>query len=383
MAVVAVFFSGYLAYYALFVAKKPKLACKDTKFRTFLLDHCPVISEKYSPTIWCFESRAQTILRSFLKSAPMLTYEGELIKMEDGGQILLDWYQNDNDIYPDTETRPTVLLLPGLTGTSSDSYVLQYVHEAAQHGYRSVVFNNRGNGGVKLLTARTYCATNTEDLAFVVSFIKDRYPNAPLIGAGISLGGMILFQYLSKMGSESKLQAGMCVSVAWNVFESYVELEKPGINRHVLNRALAKNLVYSIQRNVEVFEQHFDDIDHVFKSSTIREFDDRFTSKMFGYEDWQDYYKDACIHNRVHKLRVPVLVLSAADDPFSPFHAIPIKEAEQNDNIAIVVTSHGGHIGFLEGILPRHGGYMDRLFSQFSHAIFEHGPKTLLAEEYR
>lgn len=61
------------------------------------------------------------------------------------------------------------------------------------------------------------------------------------------------------------------------------------------------------------------------------------------------------------------------------FPAIPIAEAEQNDNIAIVVTSHGGHIGFLEGLIPRHGGYMDRLFSQFSRAIFEHGPKTLLA----
>ncbi|XP_021376057.1 phospholipase ABHD3-like, partial [Mizuhopecten yessoensis] len=115
VAIVAVFFSGYFAYYTFFVAKKPKLACKDTKFRSFLLTHCPVISEKYFPTVWCFESRAQTILRSFLKSAPKLSYEGELIKMEDGGQVLLDWYQNDNEVYPDVETRPTVILLPGLT----------------------------------------------------------------------------------------------------------------------------------------------------------------------------------------------------------------------------------------------------------------------------
>lgn len=57
--------------------------------------------------------------------------------------------------------------------------------------------------------------------------------------------------------------------------------------------------------------------------------------------------------------------------------AIPVSEAEQNDNIAIVVTSHGGHIGFLEGLYPRHRGYMDRLFAQFVDAIFKHGSADL------
>ena len=59
------------------------------------------------------------------------------------------------------------------------------------------------------------------------------------------------------------------------------------------------------------------------------------------------------------------------------FTAIPVGEAEQNDNIGIVVTSHGGHIGFLEGFYPRHTGYMDRLFAQFIDALFKHGHKDL------
>lgn len=54
------------------------------------------------------------------------------------------------------------------------------------------------------------------------------------------------------------------------------------------------------------------------QSTTIREFDDRFTAPMFGYCTWEDYYRDACIHDKVHNLKVPVLCLNAADDPFSP-----------------------------------------------------------------
>ena len=57
--------------------------------------------------------------------------------------------------------------------------------------------------------------------------------------------------------------------------------------------------------------------------------------------------------------------------------AIPVGEAEQNDNICIVVTSHGGHIGFLEGLFPRHGGYMDRIFRQYVGSIFKYDQSGL------
>lgn len=63
------------------------------------------------------------------------------------------------------------------------------------------------------------------------------------------------------------------------------------------------------------------------QSSTIREFDSRFTAKMFGYSSCDDYYHAATLHNKIHALKVPVLVLSAEDDPFSPSHGQWIKES--------------------------------------------------------
>ena len=59
---------------------------------------------------------------------------------------------------------------------------------------------------------------------------------------------MILFNYLAKSGKDCGMLAGMCVSMAWNVFESVTSLEKPGINKHVLNRILAKGLVDNFQQ---------------------------------------------------------------------------------------------------------------------------------------
>ena len=45
---------------------------------------------------------------------------------------------------------------------------------------------------ISVQTARTYCAANTEDLAVVVGHVKSLYPDAPLLGTGVSLGGYVL-----------------------------------------------------------------------------------------------------------------------------------------------------------------------------------------------
>lgn len=40
-----------------------------------------------------------------------------------------------------------------------------------------------------LETPVTYCAANTSDLERVVQHVKGLYPSAPVLGAGVSLGG--------------------------------------------------------------------------------------------------------------------------------------------------------------------------------------------------
>ena len=61
----------------------------------------------------------------------------ELISTSDGGQISLDWVDNADSVsYPESPTRPTVLILPGLTGNSRQTYVLHAVQQATKRGYR-------------------------------------------------------------------------------------------------------------------------------------------------------------------------------------------------------------------------------------------------------
>jgi predicted alpha/beta-fold hydrolase len=55
---------------------------------------------------------------------------------------------------------------------------------------------------------------------------------------------------------------------------------------------------------------------------TVREFDDRITAPYFGYKDAEEYYRSAGAKNVIGKVRVPLLLLSAQDDPFVPYETL-------------------------------------------------------------
>lgn len=53
--------------------QKPVLVCSKA-FSAFLHTHCPVVSERFRPTPWCWGGRLQTLVCAFLKSGPPTTY---------------------------------------------------------------------------------------------------------------------------------------------------------------------------------------------------------------------------------------------------------------------------------------------------------------------
>lgn len=91
------------------------------------------------------------------------------------------------------------------------------------------------------------------------------------------------------------------------------------------------------------------DIESVRAARTVFEFDDRLTKMVFHYPTVDDYYHDASSRRRLSLVRVPLLCVSAADDPISIERALPTRqEVEQNNNVILCVTNGGGHLGFFQ-----------------------------------
>jgi len=357
--------SGFLIYYFFEVVKRPVIACSDGHFRQFLEGNIPLLKERFWPTFWCFEARAQTMMASIVRTLviPHINYTREILTLKDGGEICLDWLDPYENCPLNT---PTVVILPGLTGASKADYVKGLVLAAQSIGLRTVVFNQRGIGGISLKTPRTYCAANSEDTIEVINHVRAKCVGAPIAGTGVSMGALILGNYITTVPeAASNLTCAMLISVPWNVFRGTESIEQPIFNL-MLNRHLASCLCNILKNVRHVLEPGPYAIDEVLKSRTIREFDSKFTVKQFGFKDVEDYYRRATLHDKIHKFTVPVLCLSAADDPFQPLDGIPVDTANKLDNVGIVVTSRGGHIGFMEGVWPLYKNqYMFKMFSQF------------------
>lgn len=362
---------GFSIYYLFEVVKTPLLVCGEGSFRSFLEEHVSLVKSRFWPTLWCFESRAQTVLASIVRSRvfPSVQYRREIFVLSDGGEVALDWAEENC-----SATSPIVIILPGLTGASNTDYIKCLVSAANKWRIKCVIFNNRGLGGVKLKTPRTYCASNCEDLQEVIEHVKKLHPNVPLGATGISMGGLILGNYLAQNGAAAKTKLKGCfiISVPWNVFEATKSIEDNYINL-MLNKHLASNLCRTVRKYHSSLESGLENVDmkNVLRSQTVREFDSNFTAKQFGFKDVEEYYRKATLHDKMHLIEVPVLCLNAADDPFQPFEAIPLKEFSKSENVAIVITSRGGHIGFLEGLWPmKEEQYMSKLFCQFYVGLF-------------
>lgn len=366
----------FLSYHLACGARKPMFIGGKGPLRSIL----NIVSTKtgvYCPTVWSFGGHLHTVFGNILKSRPRVNYTGEHLKTPDGGELRLDWTTSDEGGTQEN-AKDIVLILPGITGNSHEKYALHFVEIAKNLRCRAVVLNYRGIG-TPLMTYRASCGANTDDLEFVLRHLRESSPRSRVCVVGVSLGGIIVTNYLVKMAStdqSSSLLAAFVVSVPWDLFVSCRSFEKP-LTWLLFNRFLTRKLqaIFAVNyqalkaREVEVPK----DVDlAAAKANTIRQFDDAVTAPMFGYRDVDDYYTAASItHKSFESIKTPLLCLNAADDPFSPYEQIPVQRIENCENVALILTHTGGHVGFLEGFSPTGQGYMGRVYKEYIKAVFE------------
>ena len=79
----------------------------------------------------------------------------------------------------------------GVSGITSDGYLMHFINHALSRGFRVAFINHRGlspHGQQELKSARAYCATTTDDVRTVMKHLKQAYPGMAFAGVSWSMG---------------------------------------------------------------------------------------------------------------------------------------------------------------------------------------------------
>lgn len=110
-------------------------------------------------------------------------------------------------------------------------------------------------------------------------------------------------------------------------------------------------LLRPLRRRILEKEQRFPgmlDISGLNRIRTFHEFDRRFTAPMHGFSSVDEYWDKASSLPWLVKIKVPVLLVNAKDDPFLPPECFP---HVNNPNLTMEYTEYGGHVGFMQSFL--------------------------------
>jgi predicted alpha/beta-fold hydrolase len=98
---------------------------------------------------------------------------------------------------------------------------------------------------------------------------------------------------------------------------------------------------------------------------SFAEFDDRYTARIHGFRDAEDYWAQSSSRQHLAGIRIPSLLLNALDDPFLAPKSFPFREAEENPHLFLETPASGGHLGFLDA----RGSWLERRIPEFLSAF--------------
>ena len=281
---------------------------------------------------------------------------------------------------PVRSNHPLLMLLHGLEGSSSAHYMRGIADKAFAAGFNVVRLNQRNCGGTEQLAAGLYHSGLTHDADFVLREVGARDGITDVVIAGYSLGGNLALKLAGDHGDAPPPQLRGVAAVS-----PVIELDACV---HALERR--SNVIYQwnfvrglrarMVRKDQCFPGRFP-MERLPEIRTVRQFDAAFTAPHFGFASAEDYYHRASAMRVVSRIRVPALILSAADDPFVPAELFRTPAVTSNPHIRVVVTTRGGHCGFLEHASGDHDGYWaERRIVEFAAEVCR---QALTAESRR
>jgi len=257
---------------------------------------------------------------------------------------------------PDRASRPLLLALHGLEGSSSAHYMRGLADKAWRAGFNVILLNQRNCGGTEAHCAGLYHSGLTADASHVIREVAAAEGVRRVVVAGYSLGGNLALKLAGDYGeaAPAELAGVAAVSPVMDLEGCVRALERR--QNWVYQWNFVRLLKARMRRKDRCLPGRYS-LEGLDQVRTVREFDARFTAPHFGFASAEDYYHRASALRVVDRIAVPALVITAEDDPFVPVQPFRHPGLAANPHVRLLVTQHGGHCGFLSRPAGGSDGY--------------------------
>lgn len=288
------------------------------------------------PPLWLRSGHVQTVLPTLFRKVSGVRYQCERIPTPDDDFLDLDWACSNR--------KTLAVISHGLEGDSERAYVKGMVKALSKAGIDCLAWNYRTCGGETNRQLRMYHNGATDDLDLVVRHaISKGYPNIFLVG--FSMGGNLSLLYLGQQSEQvlSQIKGVVTFSVPISLKDSAEQLSH--WSNQIYMKRFLKMLHQKVKAKMVLFPDQVDDQDYD-QIKDFKAFDDRYTAPIHGFKDAKDYWAKCSCGPLLGCIRVPSLIVNAADDPFLSASCYPDHQI-LNPYVNMEVPKYGGHVGFM------------------------------------
>jgi predicted alpha/beta-fold hydrolase len=263
---------------------------------------------------------------------------------------------------------PVIAILHGLEGSSDSNYVCGIAEKALRRGFHAVRLNQRNCGGTEALTPTLYNSGMSGDYRAVLEELSNGDGFGQIFFAGYSMGGNLMTKMAGEFGDAvPKALRGVCVVCpAMDLGACADALERR--DNFFYQRHFVKGLMARYARKAKLFPGRYSH-NGLGTVRSVREFDDKITAPQFGYRDAQEYYDAVGAKKVVAQVRVPMLMITAQDDPFVPYESFRRANPAQNHAIQFLAPEHGGHCGFISNRSGAERFWAEQRIVEFCEAL--------------
>ena len=308
-------------------------------------------------------------LRNYLRrpaiDLPASGFERIELAMPDGSgdRLLGDFNRPANDV-----GKPLVVLIHGLTGCSTGTYMLVSARHLLRLGYPVLRLNLRGAGPTRGLCRQQYHAGRSEDLRAALAALPAALTGRGVFAVGYSLGANMLLNYLGEQGADGPVRAAGAISAPIDLAAASRRIRAPRnrayhgwLLRRMQEEALGGDGFSAAEREA------------IRAARSVYEFDQRLVGPSNGFAGADDYYARCSGLRFLPAIAVPTLVIHALDDPWIPGATYRQFDWNSTPGLVPLLPGRGGHVGF-HGAgtrLPWHDRCLEIFFAEMTG---ERGP---------